>query len=322
MEDVPPSKRRRTDEESPEPELLRSDDYWFDDGNIILQVESTLFRLTKSMLSLHSSVFRDMFMMPLPTDEPTVDDCPVVILSGDTPQDWTHLLGAIYPTCLPEGPPSFALIAAVLRLSKKYDLHLFRQDCIRRLKVEFPANLTDFDDFENWELIEEDDDILFPLLSLAREIDVHSILPSIYYHIINDREEMHGVVYAKDASLNTDDRLACLQGYMKLLELQSKTTMAWLDSDNVYIPTKQCRSVGDCEDALNAIIVSVSRPGRPEIRALDNWNKDWENDFSLCRFCRQEAMEVFERGRKKCWKKLPSVFGLPDWEKLNSLDFE
>lgn len=104
MDDAPPAKRRRTDDaDAPEIPLLRSTEYWFDDGNIILQVESTQFRLTKSMLSMHSTVFRDMFMMPLPADEPTVENCPVVVLSGDSPQDWIHLLGAMYPKYVPIG---------------------------------------------------------------------------------------------------------------------------------------------------------------------------------------------------------------------------
>ncbi|KAJ7037762.1 hypothetical protein C8F04DRAFT_952250, partial [Mycena alexandri] len=44
----------------------RSSEYWFGGGDIILQVESTQFRLFKSILSKHSSVFRDMFTIPLP----------------------------------------------------------------------------------------------------------------------------------------------------------------------------------------------------------------------------------------------------------------
>lgn len=94
--DAPPTKRRRTGDATETP-LVRSTEYWFYDGNIILQVESTQFRLAKSVLSMHSSVFRDMFMVPLPADERTVENCPVVILTGDTAQDWTCFLGAIYP---------------------------------------------------------------------------------------------------------------------------------------------------------------------------------------------------------------------------------
>ncbi|KAJ7037774.1 hypothetical protein C8F04DRAFT_952254, partial [Mycena alexandri] len=77
--------------------LIRSAEYWFDDGNIILQVESTQFRLAKSTFSMHLSVFRDMFTLPLPANEPTIENCPVVVLPGDTAEDWTLFLGAIFP---------------------------------------------------------------------------------------------------------------------------------------------------------------------------------------------------------------------------------
>ncbi|KAJ7465250.1 hypothetical protein FB451DRAFT_432988 [Mycena latifolia] len=320
MEDMPPTKRRRTGADAPETAFVRSEEYWFDDGNVILQVESTQFRLTKSILSLHSTVFRDMFMVPLPADEPTIENCPVVILTGDTPEDWTHLLGAMYPTRLPEGPPRIDLIAAVLRLGKKYDFQLFRQDCLRRLKTEFPTTLTEFDYNANWELIEEEEDIWFSLLSLAREIDLHSILPSIYYHVVCSQNAMRTVLNAKDESLSPADRLACLQGYVKLLELQSRTTMAWLDVDGMHIPHAHCRHFDDCDDALKAIIHDMSKQARPKVWAVDQWQSDWGDD--LCGGCRREAKDVFERGRKRCWKKLPSVFGLPVWEKLESLDFE
>ncbi|KAF7365476.1 BTB domain-containing protein [Mycena venus] len=95
MANAPRTKRRRTDDaDAAGTPLVRSPEYWFD---IILQVESTQFRVAKSVLSKHSTVFRDMFMMPLPADEPTVENCPVVVLPGDTAKDWTLFLGAMYP---------------------------------------------------------------------------------------------------------------------------------------------------------------------------------------------------------------------------------
>ncbi|KAJ7246387.1 hypothetical protein C8J57DRAFT_989782, partial [Mycena rebaudengoi] len=48
---------------TPKP-MVRSEDYWFADGTVILQVESTQFRLYKGILSQHSSVFHDMFCKP------------------------------------------------------------------------------------------------------------------------------------------------------------------------------------------------------------------------------------------------------------------
>jgi hypothetical protein len=75
----------------------RSIDCWFPDGNVVLQVESTLFRVHRSILSMHSEVFQGMFSVPQPVavDWDLVDNCPVVQLL-DRAVDWTHVLKAFY----------------------------------------------------------------------------------------------------------------------------------------------------------------------------------------------------------------------------------
>ncbi len=57
------------------------------------------------------------------------------------------------------------------------------------------------------------------------------------------------------------------------------------------------------------------------IFALDDWALKW-NDDDLCETCQEEAKEIFKISRNDCWNKLPSMFGLPDWEELRSSDFE
>jgi hypothetical protein len=64
-------------------------------GDIILQAESTQFRINRDVLARHSSVFADMFSIPLPSDEPTVEGCPIVRVS-DTAKDWELLLDVLY----------------------------------------------------------------------------------------------------------------------------------------------------------------------------------------------------------------------------------
>jgi len=62
-------------------ELTRSPDHWFDDGSIILEAESTQFRVHRTMLARHSSIFRDMFEIPQPAHgEPVVEGCLMVHL--------------------------------------------------------------------------------------------------------------------------------------------------------------------------------------------------------------------------------------------------
>lgn len=74
--------------------ITRSD-IWFDDGSIVIQAEQTQFRVHRSVLAANSSVFKDLFAVPQPPDEPTVEGCPVVHLS-DTAADVTYIVQALY----------------------------------------------------------------------------------------------------------------------------------------------------------------------------------------------------------------------------------
>lgn len=69
--------------------------WWFDDGNVVLIAEDTLFRVHRGILSHHSDVFRDMFLFPQPEEYEQIERCPVVHLS-DTQRDLGILLGALY----------------------------------------------------------------------------------------------------------------------------------------------------------------------------------------------------------------------------------
>ena len=80
-----------------DPDLITRSKIWFDDGSVVIQAELTQFRVHRSMLSRHSSVFRDMFSVPQPPgdQESAVEGCSIVHLS-DSPQDWENLLTLMY----------------------------------------------------------------------------------------------------------------------------------------------------------------------------------------------------------------------------------
>jgi BTB/POZ domain len=75
----------------------QSEVHWFDDGNIILQAESKLFKVHRGVLAKHSNVFQDMFSLPQPPNQPTAEHegCPSVMLA-DSELDVHHFLNAIY----------------------------------------------------------------------------------------------------------------------------------------------------------------------------------------------------------------------------------
>lgn len=75
----------------------------FHDGNIVLLAENTYFRVHKSVLSRHSSVFDDMLSVPQPspaagTDDGLIEGCSVVSLS-DKAIDLAVILSVLYNTC-------------------------------------------------------------------------------------------------------------------------------------------------------------------------------------------------------------------------------
>jgi BTB/POZ domain len=97
----------------PEP-LVKHADLWFCDGSVILQADSTLFRVHKSQLSRRSVIFSDMFTLPQPVTtthatlaDETYEGCPNVKLH-DSAEDVANLLLALY-----DGP--CVLVASVCR---------------------------------------------------------------------------------------------------------------------------------------------------------------------------------------------------------------
>lgn len=70
-------------------ELVRGDP-WLEDGNIILQAQSTQFKVLRSILAKNSEVFRDMFELPQESDA-----CPTVALL-DSAIELGHLLRAVF----------------------------------------------------------------------------------------------------------------------------------------------------------------------------------------------------------------------------------
>ena len=71
----------------------QDEEFWYEDGTVILVVHDVEFRIYKGLLADHSPVFRDMFSLPQPPDPPEAGcaPCPVVHLA-DSPEDLRYVL--------------------------------------------------------------------------------------------------------------------------------------------------------------------------------------------------------------------------------------
>lgn len=105
--------------------LERVEGLWFEDGNLILQAENSLFRIYSGFLAARSSVFRDMLAFPAPAEgNAMMDGCHIVTVY-DSAKDMTVFLKAIMDSrCV------FSCIDFLL-IFKRGIFQLFRTSTIR-----------------------------------------------------------------------------------------------------------------------------------------------------------------------------------------------
>ncbi|KAF7297688.1 BTB domain-containing protein [Mycena kentingensis (nom. inval.)] len=324
--DAPPTKRRREEESDSDLPVTRSPAYWFEDGNIILQVESTQFRVTKSMLAMHSDVLRDMFLVPLPVNEPLVEGCHVVHLPGDTANDWTYLLEAMYPKICFERKVTPANLCAVLRLSHKYDCLAFRQECTRRLKAEYPATLKGYQKvMGQWTHMappKTSSGGHVQLVNTASELGLHSVLPSGFYQLTHSclSESEDGGDIA--SQLAPADQIRFWKGcaFLSNLHAKSKTPeRLCFGPKTSCIPCASCQTPVACT-ARRAELFDAALDSRLSARLFGGWKMSWSTN--ICAACTAAARTACEQAEEDSWNTLPSLFGLPSWEELLKMDSE
>ncbi|RPD53663.1 hypothetical protein L227DRAFT_384391 [Lentinus tigrinus ALCF2SS1-6] len=154
---VAPTKKTRTDDEDAPGQRQRDEEFWFEDGSVILVARNVEFRVYMRVLADHSPVFADMFSLPQPKSAATdrAHGCPIVPLEEDSPEDLRHVLRALLPrkgatfVHLDAHPPSttYETIAAYLRLGHKYQVDTLFDQSLSYLKRYFT---TDFDIWQQW----------------------------------------------------------------------------------------------------------------------------------------------------------------------------
>ncbi|CCM05799.1 uncharacterized protein FIBRA_08033 [Fibroporia radiculosa] len=220
-----------TDNTEPaEQPLTRDDEFWIEDGNIVLGVEDIAFRVHKSTLSRNSGVFCDMLAVPQPKDAETCEGVPIVHLS-DRADDVREVLRALYEchTYLGTGRLPFLKAAALIRLGHKYHMERIRDAALDRLKTCFPAQLL------QWEAIIEnsgsnemefDADPTYGIVvvNLARLTDTPSLLPiGLYLCCLLDMDDLVDGCHYEDGSfdqLDSEDLKRCVAGKSHLMYLR------------------------------------------------------------------------------------------------------
>ncbi|TDL16713.1 hypothetical protein BD410DRAFT_698083, partial [Rickenella mellea] len=159
---------------------------WFNDGNIILTTDTSVFRVHRGILGMHSSVFDDTFTLPqLCSDEvnPMFDGFPVVEIC-DADSDFTHLLHFFYDRRYYQRgtETTFDIISGLLRMSTKYQLDGLRAEIISHLALAYPSTLEKYleavDPNTHLPLFPPFQGQHFAIVALARETGASALLPA------------------------------------------------------------------------------------------------------------------------------------------------
>lgn len=323
---------------TPQPPIIQSNDIWFQDGTIVLQAETTQFKVYRGILAINSPVFNDMFAVSHPASQDVVDGCALVHLH-DKAVDTMHFLKAIHfagcvsivlntlstltrthPTRYYDRNESkdFILIAAVLRLSTKYNVEYLRQRAFHQLSCLYPTTL------EAWDhrvdaAIEIFDARPFAVLKLAKETNHPALLPAAMY-LCADSEDINVILDGLDSidgshvELDWDEKRACIRARQNLLlALRSRIFRFLLGTLDVM----GCTTPSSCDSSkfkwLRSLEASLNH-GSPGVFSIKfPWSAFCR---AVCEVCFSTSQAHSNNQRRALWDELPSFFDLPTWEEI------
>ncbi|EIN09640.1 hypothetical protein PUNSTDRAFT_67037, partial [Punctularia strigosozonata HHB-11173 SS5] len=304
---------------------------WFEDGNIVISsffAPDTLFRVHRSILSLNSVVFRDMFALACSgpgSGCPTFEGYPLIQLADDL-DDIRHFLGALYHRSYFQKGIDMHLdvVAGMLRMATKYIVTDLRKDLIAHMELLYPLSLKEFRaTVEDGSHI-DDDGHSFVAVQIARESNIPSILPAALYHCCElpvqsllDGVEFSGMLGPRRVRLPASDLRACLLARGKLIKIKAENIDAFLWDDG---PSASCRDPQGCSECLRCCQDDERQNGYFDTcdiftrRLRSVYHGTAEGDF--CYKCQAAWKRKEEEELERTWRELPAVFGLEDWAEL------
>jgi len=298
---------------------------YYEDGNIILATSTTLFKVYRGILSRNSLVFQDMFSLPQPDSNEGLgrfDDVDVVHLHDD-PESLAYFLSALIDKFYYDytKETEYVAVAAILRLSHKYQVQALREQAISQITTLYPNTLEGLEDFMNGKQIVMNEDDVDAVL-LAHEAEVPSLLPSAFYWISSDWDNLVSEIAPQDTGNTTEGELA---GYNKLSNGdivriacgRDKLRKAFHEEIVKYMygpSTEGCIDTRGCKNCKGLVVRSDKWRELQWSAGVTGDIRDYMND--LCSACNHALKLTMKEGRRKAWQKLPEYFGLKDWESL------
>ncbi|EIW79922.1 hypothetical protein CONPUDRAFT_145017 [Coniophora puteana RWD-64-598 SS2] len=294
---------------------------WYDDGNIVLVSanSSALFRVHRGILCSYSTIFKDMFTASHEGEE-VIDGCPVVHMH-DTEDDLKHVLMAMYSrSYFPSGAKSapVTVIAAFLRLGKKYEISDLYDEAQAHLEIDLPDNFEAYVTSQSspWKITSVPNtshDVAIAVANIVREAGLLSMLPAALHMCMDccTMEEIFAGLRDENGNvgrtLSLENQQACALAIQPYHELTGQTFAF------VQTSLSTCTSRTTCQRAKQAFLAENFFPS-PKLTPLADCDEEFLE--ALCPACATDARSLHRDSRKEAWRRLPGIFGLPDWTEL------
>ncbi|KIJ54967.1 hypothetical protein M422DRAFT_42147 [Sphaerobolus stellatus SS14] len=314
MSAQPSPKRRKTGHGSaPVKDLYEARaDLYYDDGNIIIAAEDAAFKVHRTILSQHSQVFKDMFVMDSAAEEGEIfDGCPVVRVS-EKPRHMGFFLQAIYGVIKMDDELEWEDAECLVIVARRYAADGILEDlksCLDRL---VPITLKEFD--AKWasgdnawvyygtrylEMIVADEDLphLTSCLCILYYIDLHEdgmwrpreIVPRYFRGLTLLSTEVPRFIF-KVIAPKADGSACCQKAWQQILREAQQDCLMTGKFLRQHHPLDFIRDLPQ------------RRAGR-----------------ELCWECFIGFKDSAQRYREDLWSRLPQIFELGDsWEKWHT----
>jgi len=305
-----------------EPEPKRVIDLWFEDGNVVIQAEDYQFCLFKSFLTKRSPIFKDTFSIPQPEDAERINGCPVLRIH-DSATDAAHFFKAIFDSetfLPPPAPTTFEKVAAILRLSTKYEVENLRKRALDHLSSGYPTSLAQWREYglplATFPVLPSD---ALATINLAREVDCPWVLPTAFYDyckFTGPAEIFRGT--AQEGVLLTlcdADKQLCLEAR----EAQREASKDLENFLTALLPDNCTGSSGCLGSRL--VWMRYLNKQRQDGFWLDP-TESWEHwtlfEEHVCEPCLRACQKKYEDAREAVWLSIPTMFNLPGWTELEA----
>ncbi|EKM58594.1 uncharacterized protein PHACADRAFT_171872 [Phanerochaete carnosa HHB-10118-sp] len=325
--DTPNKKRKiqseeRIDSLQAAPEIgERSKDLWFDDGSVIVAAKDRAFKVHASVLMLRSEVFKELLNGPALAQLPEkLEGCPVLRVE-DEGRDFEYLLAIIYNGGNSLRPPiDYTEFRVVVAVAVKYKVKEIINEPIYRLSQVFPTgSVDDWDpdlrpDGDKTPIALVRDDCI-DVLSIARLLNMNSILPLVFYTCCNI-EEMAAISWGVNhgdgpefGHISEEDLHTYLEGRQALMKETKK--LAGYPANCTTRPQCLLTFQNLSFAALDADFYHEPSP----INGMDAWldTAKEKPNAKPCRHCDKVLRKFINGRREEAWCKLGDIFCIAEW---------